>query len=248
MTALQESVASTRRREAMNAILETLVAIGIFFGGLISRLGIVLAVMVALLLPVLVFVGAARGLRAVRLWSRGYRSAGVLRFRSGLSYATGNTWVRPEGNRLRVGIDDLAQRLFPWAVAVELPPPGRRVKEGEPVAVISAGGREARVAAPVSGTVVAVNAVVAREPTLLKSDSYGRGWLFSVEPDDRTWRTLPSGEAARGWLRSEGQRLTRFYEEQLGIAATDGGELLGPPPSLLAETQWKALTRAFLCT
>jgi glycine cleavage system H lipoate-binding protein len=232
----------------MNAILETLVAIGIFLGGLLSRLGVVLAVMLALLLPVLAVVGAARALRAVRLWSQGYLTAGALRFRSGLSYAPGHTWVRPEGNRLRVGIDDLAQRLFPWAVAVELPPPGRKVREGEPVAVVSAGGREARVAAPVSGTVVTVNAAVVREPTLLKSDSYGRGWLFSVEPDDRTWRSLPTGEAARGWLRSEGQRLTSFYEQQLGIAATDGGELLGPPPALLGETQWKALTRAFLST
>lgn len=232
----------------MNAILETLTAIGVFLGGLISRLGIVLAVMIALLLPVLAIVGAARAFRAVRLWSQGYRPAGVLRFRSGLSYAPGHTWVRPEGSRLRVGLDDLAQRLFPWAVSLELPPPGRKVREGEPVALVSAGGREARVAAPVSGTVIAVNAAVIREPTLLKSDGYGRGWLFAVEPDDRTWRALPTGEAARGWLRAEGQRLTRFYEQQLGFAATDGGELLGPPPALLGETQWKALTRAFLST
>ena len=232
----------------MNAILETLVAIGVFLAGLVSRVGIVLAVMAALLLPVLLLVGAARGLRAFRLWAKGYRSAGLLRFRSGLSYAPGHTWVRPEGSRLRVGIDDLAQRLFPWAVAVELPPPGRKVREGEPVAVVSAGGREARVAAPVSGTVVTVNAAVVRNPTLLKSDSYGRGWLFSVEPDDRSWRSLPAGEAARGWLRSEGQRLNGFYEQQLGIAATDGGELFGPPPALLGETEWKTLTKAFLST
>lgn len=232
----------------MNAILETLAAIGIFLGGLLSRVGIVLAVMMALLLPVLVFVGAARAFRVLRLWSQGYRAAGALRFRSGLSYAPGHTWLRPEGNRLRVGLDDLAQRLFPWAVAVELPPPGRKVRQGEPVAVVSAGGREARVAAPVSGTVVAVNAAVVREPTLLKSDAYGRGWLFSVEPADPAWRTLPAGEAARGWLETEAQRLTRFYEENLGIAATDGGELLGPPPTLLGEPQWKALTKAFLGT
>ena len=232
----------------MNALLETLTAIGVFAAGLVARFGFVLAVMVALLVPILVVAGAARGFQTARLWLTGYRAAGGVRFRSGLLYAPGHTWVRPEGSRLRVGIDDLAERIFPWAVAVELPAAGQKVREGQPVARISAGGKEASIAAPVSGTVVAVNPAVAREPTLVKSDNYGRGWLFAVEPEDRSWRKLLGGEAARGWLRAEAARLTRFYELQLGLAAADGGTLIGPPPSLLGDAQWKALTKSFLRT
>lgn len=231
----------------MSGILETLSAIAVFLVGLAARIGIVVVVMLALLVPVALALGAVRGFRALRLWAQGYRTAGGgLRFRNGLLYAPGHTWIRPEGTRLRLGIDDLAQALFPWAVAVELPSPGQKVKEGEPVALISTGVQQAHVAAPLSGTIVAVNPAVVREPTLLKTHGYGRGWLVAIEPDDRSWRDLPTGEVARGWMRAEAGRLARFYEQQLGFAATDGGVLLAPPPSLLGEAQWKALTKAFL--
>lgn len=232
----------------MNSILETLLSVGVFLAGLAARVGVVVLVMLALVLPVMLLVTAARGFRTIGLWARGYRAVAGLRYRLGLWYSSGHTWLQPEGHRLRVGLDDLAQRLLPWAVAVELPPPGKKVKAGEPIARIFSGGRQAVVAAPVSGTVVTVNPAVAGEPTLLKSDSYGRGWLFAVEPDDDGWRLLPAGEAARGWLAAESQRLARFYERQLGFAAADGGELLAPPPALLGETQWKSLTTEFLGT
>lgn len=232
----------------MNGILETLTTIGIFLGGLLARVGVVLGVMLVLVAAALLLLGVARLARTALLWAQGYRAAGGLRFRAGLSYAPGHTWLRADGSRLRVGLDDLAQRLFPWAVAVELPVPGQRVKAGQPVARISAGKQEAFVAAPTSGTVVAVNAAVARDPALLKSDGYGRGWLFAVEPEESSWKKLLTGEAARSWLKAEADRLARFYEHQLGYAAADGGTLLGPPSSMLGEEQWKALTRAFLGT
>jgi glycine cleavage system H protein len=232
----------------MTAIVDTLVAVGVFLAGMAARLGLVLAVMLVLLIPVVMLAGGVRALRALELRIRGYQAAGRLRFRGGLLYAPGHTWVRPEGSRLRVGIDDLAQTLLPWAVAVELPPEGRKVREGEPVARISCGAQEAWVASPVSGTVVARNEGVVREPTRVKGECYGGGWLFAVEPDTRDWRSLPGGEVARTWLQAEGERLGRFYEESLGFAAADGGEPIGPPPSLLGGSQWKALLQAFLRT
>ena len=232
----------------MNAIVEILRGVGIFAAGLIARVGIVLAVMLALMVPVLVLAGAVKLAKAVRLRLAGYRDAGGLKFRNGLLYAPGHTWVAAEGGRLKVGIDDLAQRILPWTVGVKLAKPGEQVAEGEPVARISCGDREACVASPVSGRVVQVNPEVLAEPTRIKSESYGRGWLVVIEPLERGWRSLPGGEAAQSWLASEGERLSRFYEEQLGFAAADGGELIGPPPALLSEPQWKALVKAFLRT
>src|SRR5512137_433140 len=232
----------------MTATLDVLTAIGVFAAGLVTRLGIVLVVMAALMVPVLLVVGGVKAFGAIRLWLQGYRSAGGLKFRSGLQYAPGHTWVKEEGGSLKVGLDDLAQRILPWTVAVELPAPGQVVREGEPVATLSCGGRDVRVAAPVTGRVLAVNPDVLREPTLAKSENYGSGWLFAIAPDGQAWRSLPFGERARSWLRAEGERLEIFYETQLGMAAADGGELIGSPDTLLTDSQWKALTHSFLRT
>ena len=232
----------------MSGILASLAAIGIFLVGLLARLGVFLLVLAALLVPALLLAGAAKALRAAAGWAKGYRSADALRFRKGLRYAPGHTWLRPEGQVLRVGLDDLAQKLLPWAVAVDLPRPGRRVAQGERVARVCCGSHEAHLAAPVAGTVVAVNPRLARHPSLLKSRCYGAGWLLAIEPEGAAWKALPGGEAARQWLAEEGRRLARFYEAQLGIASADGGDLTSPPAVLLGEPQWNALMREFLRT
>jgi len=230
----------------MDAIIGTLQAIGIFIVGLLARVGLVLAVIAVLLAPVMLVMAAMRGWEALRLRLLGLKTAGGFLWRKGIYYAPGHTWLKPEGARLKVGIDDLAQRLLPWAVSVDLPKPGTEVKEGEPVASISCGEQVVRIAAPVDGRIVAVNVSVARDPSLVKRDSYARGWLFAVTPKDERHLALPIDEVARRWLASEGARLSRFFEQQFGIAAADGGEWMAPPPSMLGPEQWKALTRAFL--
>lgn len=232
----------------MNAILETLTAVGVFTVGLAARMGIVLAIGLLLLSPVLVGLGAARVWKTAKMWAQGYRSAGTLRYRGGLTYAPGHTWMKEEGGALKVGLDDLAQRILPWTVAAEMPRVGQEVREGEAIATLSCGDREVKVAAPATGRVVAVNGAVLREPTLAKSENYGAGWLFAIAPAGTEWKKLPFGEQARGWLRAEGERLTRFYEEQLGMAAADGGELIASPDTLLSDSQWKLLTHDFLRT
>jgi glycine cleavage system H protein len=232
----------------MTAFIDILTTIGVFLAGLAGRLGIVLGIALVLLAPVLLALGAGKVFGAARMWAQGYRSAGQLRFRGGLAYAPGHTWVKPEGDFLQVGIDDLAQRILPWTVAVAMPREGQMVKEGEPVATLSCGDRQVQVAAPASGRIVAVNPEVMREPTLAKSENYGSGWLFAIEPANQEWKSLPFGETAREWLRAEGHRLERFYENQLGMAAADGGELIGSPDTLLSDAQWKELTRSFLRT
>ncbi len=230
----------------MDAIIGTLEAIGIFLAGLLARIGVVLAVAMVLLVPVLVWLGGARLFAAARRRALGVEPAGGFMFRRGIFYAPGHTWVKPEGGKLKVGIDDLAQRILPWATDVELPKPGSVVRKGDAVATISCGGKVARIVAPVDGTVVAVNPAVARDPSLVKRDSYARGWLFWMVPSDERYRSLPSGDPARGWFATEAQRLGVFFEHQLGISAADGGEWIAPPPQLLREEQWEALTGAFL--
>ena len=114
------------------------------------------------------------------------------------------------------------------------------------IAMLSCGGRNVRVAAPVAGRILSVNPDVRREPTLAKSENYGSGWLFAIEPANQEWKKLPFGDRARSWLRAEGERLELFYETQLGLAAADGGALMASPLTSLTEDGWRRLTGEFL--
>jgi glycine cleavage system H protein len=230
----------------MDAILGILEMVGVFVAGMVARVGLVVAVVAALLVPVLLFGAIRRGVKWGVRRLRGLQPAGNLVFDPELHYAPGHTWIKPDGRRVKVGIDDLAQRIMPWAVSVQLPAAGSRVRAGATAAIISCGDREARIASPVDGVVKAVNSAVARDPSLVKRQAYGAGWLFAVEPEGRGWAALPTGEAARAWLCGEEQRLGRRLELQLGIAAADGGEWVAPPHSFLTRDEWQSLARAFL--
>jgi hypothetical protein len=98
----------------------------------------------------------------------------------------------------------------------------------------------------VTGTVVAVNDRLSRDPSLLNRDPYARGWLFAVATAGPAQSGIMEGMRARDWFSAETHRLTHFFERELGLAAADGGELVAPAPALLSEDQWHAVTQAFL--
>jgi len=215
-----------------------------FLGGLLVRLGVVLLVVVALLVPVALVLGAIRLGRALLPATRGLRRAGHVLYRPGVRYSAGHTWIERESSRVKVGIDGVAQEILPWALSVELPRPGQSLAEGEVAAIISCGSDQARIAAPVAGRVVAVNAEVERDPSLVKEDGYGRGWLFAVEPLNAGWSNLPSGSLAREWMTRESERLDQFLETRLGFMGL--AARAGPAPQVLLPGDWRELTRSFL--
>ena len=63
---------------------------------------------------------------------------------------------------------------------------------------------------------------------------------------DPAWEALPREQDAESFLRKEAARWSRFFEERLGFAAADGGELVAPAPWVIGEDGWKALTLEFL--
>ena len=110
-------------------------------------------------------------------------------------YASSHTWLarRPRGT-VRVGLDELAGRLLNGPTRVTLPKPGTVLAAGLPAATVSCHGRLASILAPVSGTVVAINPAVERDPSLLEESRYERGWLFAMKPANASFLTLPTGQ------------------------------------------------------
>ncbi len=76
-------------------------------------------------------------------------------------YTTDHAWARAEGRLVRVGLSDFAQAELGDIAWVELPPVGSRVVRGEPACALESLKSAGEVYAPVSGTVVAVNPVLA---------------------------------------------------------------------------------------
>jgi len=231
----------------MNAFIDTLQNAGIFLGGLTVRLLFFLVVLAAILAPVLVVFASVRGVKALKRRRHGMEVGGGVKLLPRRRYAPGHLWLgrRPLGG-FRVGLDDLAQRLFPNLSAVELPKPGRFLQKGEPAICLRSEGREAWIPSPIAGLVVAVNHAVERMPGLLNASPYGEGWLWAMRPATMAHRAFPTGSSARVWFRTEEDRFRLTLEHELGFAAADGGQLMDPPATLLSKDRWEQLVTSFL--
>ena len=102
-----------------------------------------------------------------------------------LKYAKSHEWVRVNPDNIGVvGITDHAQHELTDVVFVELPEVGRKVKAGEPAAVVESVKTASDIYSPLSGVIVEVNQAVADNPALVNSDAYGGGWFFKMRLAD----------------------------------------------------------------
>ena len=103
---------------------------------------------------------------------------------SDLKYTNDHEWLRVEGDSATMGISVYAQEQLGDIVYVELPKVGRKVKAAEQIAVVESVKAASEVYAPVSGEVVAVNAKLADDPTLVNSAPTGDGWFVKLKIAD----------------------------------------------------------------
>ena len=147
--------------------------------------------------------------------------------------APGHTWVRiePDG-RVRVGVDDFANKAMGAVSAVVLPRPGTTVRAGEPLFSCQQGAERLEFAAPVTGTVQDLNAALTTEPAKLNSSPYKDGWVCRIEPGDLTAElgAMKIGRPAVDWY---GEEIARLQAEK--ASQTDASK---PLP-------WKVLQHFF---
>ncbi|MGH8933878.1 MAG: glycine cleavage system protein GcvH [Egibacteraceae bacterium] len=99
----------------------------------------------------------------------------------GLSYTKDHEWVRTEGDRVRVGITDHAQRQLGDVVYVELPRTGDRFEATEPFGSVESVKAVSEVYMPVTGTIAEVNESLNDEPEQVNGDPYGDGWFIVID-------------------------------------------------------------------
>ena len=96
-----------------------------------------------------------------------------------LAYSSDHEWIRADGGRARIGITDYAQDALGDVVYVQLPEVGTEVQAGEAFAEVESTKSVSDIFAPVTGTIVEVNAELADTPERLNEDPYGEGWICS---------------------------------------------------------------------
>lgn len=100
-------------------------------------------------------------------------------------YSKDHEWIldRGDGTAL-VGITDYAQEMLTDIVFVELPPIGKKVAAGEPLAVVESVKSVSDVYSPADGEVIAVNTALENAPELVNRDAFGEGWIAQLKLAD----------------------------------------------------------------
>lgn len=117
-----------------------------------------------------------------------------------LRYTAEHEWIRRTGvDTVRVGITDFAQSSLGDVVYVQLPEVGAAVTAGESFGEVESTKSVSDLYAPLSATVVAINADLEASPQLINSDPYGAGWLLELRAEsaalEQGWAALLDPEA-----------------------------------------------------
>ena len=109
-----------------------------------------------------------------------------MNFPDDLTYTKDHEWIKMDGDIGIVGITDYAQGELGDIVFVELPKPGKQIKQGESFGTIEAVKAVSDLYAPVSGEVTEVNPNLEKTPEVINADPYGGGWMIKMRVKEKS--------------------------------------------------------------
>jgi glycine cleavage system H protein len=125
----------------------------------------------------------------------------------GLYFSKDFEWVKIEGDKIRMGITDYAQKSLREIVYAELPSVGTEVKQNEPFGTLESVKAVSDLVSAVSGTIEEVNDEVQSKPETLNEDPYGKGWLLVIKPSNlqAELANIMDFEKAVEWHKAQSQ-------------------------------------------
>jgi len=103
-------------------------------------------------------------------------------------------WFRVNGSTVTMGITQHAADALTDITFVEMKPAGTSVSAGGVVGEVESVKTASEIYSVAAGRIVEVNPEAAKDPSLLNSDPYGKGWLIQLEVGDASAiLALPNG-------------------------------------------------------
>jgi len=106
-----------------------------------------------------------------------------------LLYSKDHEWIKLDGDLATIGITHHAQSELGDIVYVELPEIDDEISEGDTIGTIEAVKTVADIYAPLSGTVVDVNAELEDDSTCMNTSPYEDGWIAVIKINSNTYPT-----------------------------------------------------------
>jgi glycine cleavage system H protein len=100
----------------------------------------------------------------------------------GLYFSVDFAWVKVEGEKVRIGITDYAQKQLREIVFVELPDEGTALNQNDPYGTLESVKAVSDLISPVSGKIEEVNEEVKSNPEVLNENPFEKGWLIVLKP------------------------------------------------------------------
>ena len=100
----------------------------------------------------------------------------------GLYFSDDFEWIKVEGEKVRMGISDYAQKQLREIVYIELPDEGTELFQNEPYGTLESVKAVSDLISALSGTIEKVNKEIQSNPELLNTDPFGKGWLILLKP------------------------------------------------------------------
>lgn len=101
-----------------------------------------------------------------------------------LYYHEEDTWVKVEGDIVRIGMTDFFQQAAGDIVYVDLPFDGDEVAAGDAFGKAQSAKWIGKLIAPLSGTIEEVNYDLESDSTVINKDPYNDGWVITMTPSD----------------------------------------------------------------
>jgi glycine cleavage system H protein len=146
----------------------------------------------------------------------------------GLYLHPSHLWARQaEGQRWRLGIDNLLAYVMPPPVKVELYDSNKEVIQNQVFGKVHTQVGTVFLTVPLSGRLLQTNSRLTQHPELVQEDPYGEGWLAMMDwvQDPPELENFYTGSVGRRFLREEAQHL-KFLLKHRGVEADHIGATL----------------------